>query len=134
MKEQLNDGSGKDKSTELNVYADVYKVLLGGMVVSTALFLAAIVKALLRPQFYPLTPQWVKQQYRWPAIVHGVRSFDPPVIMLIATALLILTPIARVVVSIFAFAVDDDRKFVLITLTVLLVIVLTVALAMFGLQ
>jgi len=134
MKEQEGKQPKKDGSKELNVYADVYNVLLAGMLLSTALFVAAIGKALLRPQFYPLTPEWVKQQYRWPVIVHGVRSFDPPVIMLIATALLILTPIARVVVSVYAFAVDNDRKFLVITSIVMLVIVLTVVLGVFGLQ
>ncbi len=134
MNAQENQRWKKNSSEELNVYAGVYKVLLAGMLLSTALFLAAIVKALLRPQSYPLTPEWVRQQYRWPVIVHGIRSFDPPVIMLIATVLLILTPITRVVVSIYAFAADHDHKFVVITFVVLLVIVLTVVLAMFGLQ
>jgi uncharacterized membrane protein len=137
MDEGKNSGMSERQQSapeELNVYADVYKVLLGGMVVSTALFVVGIVRALLRPQFVPLTPDWVKQHYRWPVIVEGVRTFDPTVIMLIATALLILTPIARVVVSIYAFAVDRDRKFVIVTLIVLLVIVLTVVLGIFGLK
>jgi uncharacterized membrane protein len=119
---------------DLNVYADVYNVLLGGMVVSTALFCVGIVRALLRPQFVPLTPDWIKQHYRWPAIAEGIRSFDPTVLMMIATVLLILTPIARVIVSVYAFAVDHDRKFVLVTLSVLVVIVFTVVLGLFGLK
>jgi uncharacterized membrane protein len=124
----------QDGSEELNVYADVYKVLLGGMIVSTALFVAAIVRALTQPQFVPLTPQWIKQHYHWRAVIDGIRSFDPTVIMMIATVLLILTPIARVLVSIYAFAVDRDRQFVVVTLTVLSVIILTVVLGLFGLR
>lgn len=124
----------QDSSEELNVYADVYKVLLGGMIVSTALFAAGIVRALLHPEFVPLTPAWIKQHYHWRAIVDGIRSFDPTVIMLIATVLLILTPIARVVVSIYAFAVDRDRQFVAVTLIVLSLILLTVVLGLFGLR
>lgn len=119
---------------ELNVYADVYKVLLGGMIVSTALFVVAIVRALARPEFVPLTPEWIKLHYHWAAIGQGIRSFDPTVIMLIATVILILTPIARVVVSIYAFAMDGDRKFVMVTLMVLAVIVVTVVLGLFGLK
>jgi uncharacterized membrane protein len=134
MKSEVNHKPKQAGSEELNVYADVYKVLLGGMLVSTALFLVAIVKALLRPEFVPLTPEWVKQHYHWAAIAHGVLSFDPTVIMLIATVLLILTPIARVLVSVYAFWVDGDRKFVLVTLVVLLVIILTVVLGLFGLS
>ena len=134
MKEQATRRTKQNDSKELNVYADVYKVLLAGMVVSTALFAAAIVKALLRPEFVPLTPEWIKQQYHWSVIVHGIATFDPTVMMLLATALLVLTPIARVVVSVYAFRVDHDRKFVIITLIVLLVIILTVVLGLFGLK
>jgi uncharacterized membrane protein len=134
MTGEVNHRPKPAESEELNVYADVYKVLLGGMLVSTALFLAAIVKALLRPEFVPLTPEWVKEHYHWAAIADGVLSFDPTVIMLIATALLILTPIARVVVSVYAFWVDGDRTFVAVTLIVLLVIILTVILGLFGLS
>jgi uncharacterized membrane protein len=124
----------KPDPNELNVYADVYRVLLAGMIVSTMLFVAAIVAALLHPKFVPLTPEWIKQHYHWAVIAHGIRSFDPTVIMLVATVLLILTPIVRVAVSVYAFAVDHDRKFVAVTLIVLLVIVLTVVLGLFGLS
>ncbi len=133
MKQHETTQSKRNRPDELNVYADVYNVLLGGMLLSTALFVAAIVKALLRPEFVPLSPQWIKEHYHWSAIVHGIVSFDPTVIMLIATLLLILTPVARVVVSVYAFWVDHDHKFVVITFIVLLVIILTVVLGMFGL-
>ena len=137
MSEEINHEKATQPDAapaELNVYADVYKVLLGGMILSTALFVIAIVRALLRPEFMPLTPEWIKQHYRWAAIVEGIRTFDPTTIMLIATVLLILTPVARVLVSIYAFAVDHDRKFVMVTLVVLVVIILTVVLGLFGLK
>jgi uncharacterized membrane protein len=129
-----NTVSRPGPSEELNVYADVYKVLLGGMIVSTGLFVAAIARGLMRPEFVPLRPDWVKGHYHWRVIVEGIRRFDPTVIMLIATGLLILTPIARVVVSVCAFALDRDRKFVIVTLIVLLVIILTAILGLFGLS
>ncbi len=121
-------------STESNVYADVYRVLVGGMLVSTALFIFGIVRALLHPEFVPLTPEWIKQQYHWSVIVQGLKSLDPTVIMLIATVLLILTPVARVLISIYAFAVDGDRKYVAVTSIVFLVMALTVVLGLFGLK
>jgi hypothetical protein len=133
-KTQRSQPTTKGSSDELNVYADVYKVLVGGMVVSTALFAAAILRALLRPEFLPLTPEWIKGHYHWRVIVEGLRSFDPTVIMMIATALLILTPIFRVIVSVYTFAVDRDHKFVIVTLIVLSVFVLTVVLGLFGLR
>lgn len=133
----MSDSDNKSKqtrSTELNVYADVYKVLLGGMILSTGLFVVGIARALMRPEFVPLTPEWIKQHYHWAAIVGGLKAFDPTVIMLIATVLLIMTPIVRVAVSIYAFAVDRDSKFVAVTLLVFAVIVLTVVLGLFGLR
>jgi uncharacterized membrane protein len=54
--------------------------------------------------------------------------------MLLATALLILTPVARVVVSIAAFLTDRDYKYVVVTSIVLLVMGVTVVLGLFGLQ
>ena len=136
MIEDKHHGSASKQSIseELNVYADVYKVLLGGMIVSTALFAVGIVRALVHPQYVPLSPEWIKQHYHWRAIVEGVRSFDPTVIMMIATVLLILTPVVRVIVSVYAFAVDHDRKFVIVTLIVLSVIILTIVLGLFGLR
>lgn len=128
------DGSNERPSTEQNVYADVYKILLGGMLASTALFLVGIVEALLRPQFVPLTSDWIKQHYHWAVLVKGVASFEPTSIMLVATILLISTPVARVLVSIYAFLVDRDYKFAAVTSLVFLVMVLTVVLGLLGLK
>ena len=54
--------------------------------------------------------------------------------MMVATALLILTPVLRVVISIWAFWVDRDYKYVVVTSTVLAVIGLPVVLAHFGVK
>ncbi len=135
MSEPSKIDKRKQRTTdELNVYEDVYRVLLGGMLVSTSLFIIAIVRALLRPTFVPLTRSWIRQHYHWSIIVQGITSLDPTVIMLIATVLLILTPVSRVVVSIYAFAVDRDRKYLVVTSMVLLVMAITVVLGLFGLK
>ncbi len=122
------------KETEANVYADVYKVLITGMVISTTLFAAGIVLALVHARRVPLTPEWARQYYHWSAITRGIRHGDPAAIMLIATALLILTPVARVVMSIYAFAVDKDRKYVMVTSIVLVIMIATVVLGLLGLK
>ena len=113
---------------EKNVYTGVYRVLLGGMYISSALFAVGIVLALLHPQFLPFTQQWILSRYTVNAVLGGVLHGDPTAIMMIATVILILTPVARVVISIYAFAVDGDRKYVAITTFVLLVMALTVVL------
>jgi uncharacterized membrane protein len=128
------ENKGQQIETEANVYSDVYRLLIGGMILSNVLFAAGILLALLHPRYLPLTAEWVKAQYHWPALQHGLATGNPISLMLLATALLILTPVARVIVSIAAFAADRDHKFVVVTSVVMLVMLLTVTLGLLGLQ
>lgn len=130
----LTTASPKAASCEENVYVDVYRLLIAGMVVSTILFAVGIVLAMLHPQYIPLTTRWVRSQYHVSTVIHGLLHGSAPAYMLVATVLLILTPVARVLVSIAAFAADRDSKFVVITSFVFLVMVLTVILGELGLQ
>ncbi len=120
--------------TELNVYADVYRVLIGGMIVSTCLFIAGVVLALLHPQFIPLRAAWIRQHYSWGVFLQGLLAFRPTSLLMLATLLLIATPVVRVVVSIYAFLVDRDYKFVVVTSLVFMVIILTIILSQLGLK
>ena len=126
--------SKPEQPVEDNVYSGVYHVLLGGMVVSTILFVVGLIRGMMLHTYFPLTEEWVKQHYHWEAVKEGVATLDPSTLMMLATVILILTPVARVVVSIYAFAVDRDRKYVLVTSTVLAIMVLTFVLSRFGLQ
>ena len=121
-------------STEENVYTDVYRMLIAGMIVSSVLFAIGIVLAMLHPQYVPLTSRWVRSEYHAGVVVHGLLHGDPGAIMLVATVLLILTPVARVVVSIVAFLIDRDYKFVAETSFVFLVMIVTVILGELGLK
>jgi uncharacterized membrane protein len=135
MEKPMNVGSVKrGDGTQQNVYASVYKVLLAGMIVSTAIYVIAIVRALLHPEYIPITPEWIKQQYHLSVLAHGIISLDPTALMVVATALLILTPVARVAVSIYAFAVDRDAKFVAVSSIVFLIMIITVVLGILGLK
>ena len=89
------------------LYGAVYKALLVGMTVSNVLFVLGIAMSLLR---------------RMPAR-GGIG--DPTPLLVAATVILILTPIARVVVSLVTFAMERDYKFVAITGTVLAVVLIT---------
>jgi uncharacterized membrane protein len=124
----------RETSTEANVYADVYRVLVGGMIVSTILFVIGVVRALMHPTFFPLTADWVRQHYQFSTVMHGLAALDPMTLMMVATILLILTPVARVIVSIWAFMVDRDYKFVAITSIVFLIMVITVIAGLLGLH
>lgn len=132
MSEQLQTEASSAKGEE-NVYADVYTVLMIGMIVSTALFAFGLIRAMMLHTYFPLTPEWVRQHYHWSTVMHGLAAMDPTALMMVATIILILTPVARVVISIYAFWVDHDRKYVAVTSTVLLIMVLTYALSRLGL-
>ena len=117
-----------------NVYGVVQHVLQGGMVASTVLFVIGIGAALRRHERIPLDAAWIREHYRLAAIRHGLATLDPTTLMMLATAILILTPMVRVAVSIWAFAVDRDYKFVVVTSIVALVMIATVFLAHAGLS
>lgn len=121
-------------STEENVYSVVYYALLGGMIVSSILFAIGIIRALMHPAYYPLDPAWVRSHYSFSWVMHGLVALDPVALMMAGAVLLILTPVARVIVSIYAFSVDRDFKFVVITGIVFLVMVLTVVAGLLGLK
>jgi uncharacterized membrane protein len=119
---------------EQNVYAGVYHALLIGMVVSSALFAVGMVGGLLKHEQIVFTSDWVRRHYDWTWFVHGLMSFNPTALLMSATIILILTPVARVLISIYAFLVDRDRKYVVVTSIVFLVIVLTIVLGRSGLK
>ena len=119
---------------EENVYSNVYHVLVVGMGISTVLFVVGILLALLHSHYIPLTTAWIREHYAWAVVISGLKDLNPTIIMMVATVLLILTPVARVLASILAFYVDHDTKYVVVTSTVLLVIILTVVLGWLGLK
>lgn len=114
-----------------NVYAVVHRALYWGMVVSTVLFALGVLRALQHPITIslgaPLAPTWGET-------LRGLAALDPTSLMLVATLVLILTPVARVALALVAFWRDHDLKFVAVTGAVLAVIVLTVVLGRLGLR
>jgi uncharacterized membrane protein len=119
---------------EEKIYADVYDVLLGGMLVSSILFAAGVILALLHPRYVPLTRAYVLREYHLRFLAHGLVTGSPSAFLMLATVLLILTPVARVVISVYAFHKGRDRKYTAVTAIVLLVIVLTALLGKLGLK
>jgi len=133
MSEPSNRGASP-MAEEQNVYAGVYHMLIAGMIVSNVLFAIGIVLALIHPQFFPLSASWVSEQYRAKLVFHGLIHGQPTSYFLLGTLLLILTPVARVIVSIYAFWVDHDLKYVAVTGTVFIIMIITVILGAFGIR
>jgi uncharacterized membrane protein len=117
-----------------NIYSDVYDVLLGGMLISCVLFAVGIALALIHPGYVPLTRGYVLRDYHLAALMHGLAAGSPSAYLMIATVLLILTPVSRVVISVYVFHKGHDRKYTVVTGIVLFVIVLTAVLGKMGLK
>ena len=57
------------------------------------------------------------------AIFQGITTLKPFAVTMLGLFLLILTPVLRVVVSIYAFAKENDKLYVWITILVLVILV-----------
>jgi uncharacterized membrane protein len=60
-----------------------------------------------------------------PAIAAGVTKLHGQAVIQLGLLLLIATPVARVALLLFAFAVQRDRLYVLVTLVVLVVLIIS---------
>ena len=56
------------------------------------------------------------------AILHGVRALEPAALIALGLVILVLTPVARVVFALLAFAAQRDRLYMIFTLIVLAVL------------
>jgi uncharacterized membrane protein len=66
------------------------------------------------------------------AVGHGLTVGDPLAIIALGLLILLATPVARVAVSIVAFALEGDRRYVVITSIVLLILLASFALGKAG--
>lgn len=66
------------------------------------------------------------------AIFQGIVTFKPYAVIMLGIFLLILTPVLRVVVSIYAFAKEADHLYVGITILVLVILIISMVIGYFG--
>jgi len=100
-------------------------VLQGGVILSAAiiligLFLLSLQPDKFAPQKLDLFPQTFSQVWA------GLLILRPQAIITLGLLLLIATPVVRVAVSIPAFAIERDQRFVVITTIVLLVLLFSI--------
>src|SRR5260370_39946396 len=114
------------------VYADKEKlaaniiswVLRGGVILSASIILIGFLMLPLRPgglsvQRFLSFPQTLSQVWAGLLVLH------PQAIITLGLLLLIATPVMRVAVSIVAFALERDHRFVVITVLVLAILLLS---------
>lgn len=124
--------SYENSSAENHIYREVYRILVIGMWTSNLFFLLAAVAALLHAAQINLAPDAMLQEYSLRSLYLQALRFDPLPYAFAGVFVLVMTPIARVVISIAAFLHDRDYRYVVITSIVLACIVLTLALTMAG--
>lgn len=120
------------KQNQLDIKKDMEKieVLIGKIMrigVGTAMFVMLIGYVLLLTRHttgystntFPIT---------LPAIIMGVIQFKPYAIMMLGILLLILTPLLRVAVSIYAFFKEKDHFYTRVTTFVLMILLFSLCL------
>ncbi|AVL00647.1 DUF1634 domain-containing protein [Pediococcus inopinatus] len=105
------------------------QVLRVGVVISAIVILIGILllvftgKTGYAANVYPITVK---------AILTGIVALKPFAILMLGLFLLILTPVLRVVVSIYAFAKEKDQLYVWITTFVLVILIVGMVIGYFG--
>ncbi|UQS84152.1 DUF1634 domain-containing protein [Bombilactobacillus thymidiniphilus] len=113
----------KDEMRDIELL--IGKILRIGVLVSVTVMILGIILMLIQGQggyatkTYPTT---------FVAIFQGVVQLKPYAVMMLGAFLLILTPVLRVIVSIYAFLKEKDYLYVTITTIVLIIL----AIAMIG--
>lgn len=99
------------KKRNLNLL--IYRVLWGGILLSVVLIFIGLLLGSLSPSEFPRTP--LKPAEIGAALV----SLSPAGFLALGVIAMILTPVARVVLSILVYVQESDRVYVLITVIVL---------------
>jgi uncharacterized membrane protein YfcA len=99
-------------------------VLRGGVLLSIAVILAGVgyfyALRFLGELHHPAYPDTL------PSVVSGLIALYPPAIIVAGLIILLATPLLRVAVSIVAFAIEEDRTYVIITGLVLAILLFSI--------
>lgn len=112
--------------------AVISNLLKYGLIISTALVVLGMALVFARtPAGFPATLQsLVSSNYGKPtlsigSLVDGLDSANPGAVVELGLIVLLATPVARVAASVILFASERDRRYVLITLFVLIVLLVS---------
>jgi uncharacterized membrane protein len=106
----------------------MYSVLVGGMILSSVTYIIGIILFLLQnPSQATITHYQTLTEF-----MAGLVTGQSAAVLTLATVILIGTPITRVFVSILAFAANRNRKYVAVTVLVLLILISSILLGYVG--
>jgi len=103
-------------------------ILADGMYATVGFYLIGLI--LLFTEGGPI-PEISRQYFHsFDSFLSGILSLNPRPFLYLGTISLILTPVSRVLISIFAFWKEKDKKFVYVTMVVFIVIFASVVVGM----
>src|SRR5947209_16980880 len=121
----MPSGEQETKRAVSSTYTIIGWVLQGGVILSAVVIVIGLFMMSLRPdKFAPQKLQSFPQTFG--QVWTGLLILRPQTVIALGLLLLIATPVVRVAVSILAFAVERDRRFVVITLLVLLILLFSI--------
>ena len=99
-------------------------ILQGGVILSASIILIGLLMLLLNPAGFSVS-ELLSFPHSFDQIWAGLLALHPQAIIALGLMLLIATPVLRVAVSIVAFALERDARFVVITALVLVILLLS---------
>ena len=118
------DRSQPSKAVD-TTYSIIGWVLQGGVILSAIVIVIGLIMLSLQPdKFSPQKLQVFPQTFS--QVGTELLALHPQAIIALGLLLLIATPVVRVAVSIIAFAAEHDRRFVVITAIVLLILLFSI--------
>ena len=123
------DENKKLASENKQVEAIIGRIMQIGVVLSAIVILAGLL--LMFAQGNDGYPAGV-HPHTFSAIYAGIVAAKPDAVMMLGLFLLILTPVLRVVVSIYAFAKEHDHFYTIITTVVLIILIVAMWIGYYG--
>jgi uncharacterized membrane protein YfcA/uncharacterized membrane protein len=99
-------------------------ILQGGVILSASIILIGLLMLLLNPAGFSVS-ELLSFPHSFGQVWSGLLALHPQAIIALGLMLLIATPVLRVAVSIVAFALERDVRFVVITAIVLVILLLS---------
>jgi uncharacterized membrane protein len=103
-----------------------YGVVLSGLVTAVGVFLLAAVSGYSESStFISYDPNRIPHgtfDSSFQGLISGLAAIDPAALIELGVILLVATPVARVLVSVFLFAAEGDRLYVILTAAVFAVL------------
>lgn len=120
--ESPNSGGHTTEARFINKVVSI--ILATGMYTTIGFYLIGLALLFVKGDAIPETSnQYFHSLGRF---VSSLLSFSPRAFLYLGTISLILTPVSRVLISVFAFWIEKDKKFVVVTTIVFLVIAASV--------